>query len=137
MATNLSLTLGGTFSVSGGSAATYSVLYGQTSADSPAVWQDRTNTALRPGLWPEVSVSVRQATAISPYRVRGKVTRPKVDVLTNPDFPMVVATGFSDIQTVIPPQMTPAERIALYDATVAFVMSPTYKAIFTTLVPVI
>lgn len=135
MPSNLSITTGGTYSVSGGSAQTYSVLYGQTAPDVPAVWQNRTNTALRPGLWPELSVSVRQATNASPYRVRGKVVLPKVDTLTNPDLPMLVATALADINFVIPLELTLAERNVFGDLVIEFVRNAVMRTILQTLVP--
>lgn len=135
MPSNLSITTGGTYSVSGGSSQTYSVLYGQTAPDVPAVWQNRTNTALRPGLWPELSVSVRQATNASPYRVRGKVVLPKVDTLTNPDLPMLVATALADINFVIPLELTLAERNVFGDLVIEFVRNAVMRTILQTLVP--
>lgn len=137
MAQNRTLTLGAAYSASGGTATTYSALYGQSSDGSPALWQDRTNSALRPGLFPEYTISVKQAQAVSPYRLKLKVVQPKVDLLTNPDFPLLQATGFAELQVVIPVQMTLIERKRLRDALIEAIRGTDFTSAIETLLPIV
>lgn len=137
MASNVTITLGGTYSVSGGTTTVLSSLYGQSSDGSPALWQDRTNTALRPGLFPEWTLSVKQATASSPFRIRNKVTLPKVDTLINPELPMLVSTGFVNSEVVIPIEFSLADRTKLYEMTIETLRSAIFKTVTQNLLPVI
>lgn len=137
MASNRTFTLGGTYSVSGGVSATLSSLYGQSSDGSPALWQDRSNTALRPGLYPEWTMSVKQATAVSPFRVRNKVTLPKVDTLTNPGLPMLVATGICTLEVIIPVQFSPTDRAKLRDLLIESILSADFTGVVSNLLPVV
>lgn len=137
MASNVTFTLGGTYSVSGGTATVFSSVYGQAADGSPALWQDRTNTALRPGLFPEWTMSVRQASNQSPYRIRSKVSLPKVDTLTNPDLPLLVATGLVDQNIVIPVEMSLTDRIKLADMATEALRSAIFRGVASNLLPVV
>lgn len=137
MAQNRTLTLGGTFSVTGGTPTVYSALYGQSSDGSPALWQDRTNSALRPGLFPDYTISVKQAQTVSPFRLKAKSVLPKVDLLTNPEFPTLIASGFGETQFVIPIQMTLADRRRLRDAHIEVLRGLDFTSAIDTLLPVI